>query len=71
MEKNIALWKDGELNSIRLVCCGTLICKSCNEAMDKRNEETKTEFTCPICRTPQAESNEEEFARCMKHANEG
>ena len=71
MEMNLALEKGTAMNGVRLTCCGTLICKSCYEAMDKRNEETRTKFTCPICRTPQAESAEENFARCMKHAKEG
>ena len=39
--------------------------------MEKRNVETRTKFTCPICRTSPAENAEENFARCMKHANEG
>ena len=67
-EMNLALSKGGKLNSIRMSCCGALFCKSCNEGMNKKAfENPARERTCPLCRTPYGNSNEENFERLMKH----
>ena len=69
MEKNLALSKGtGSLNGVRLTCCGSLICKSCYEAMQKKNLETRTVFTCPICRSPPPKNDKEDFDRLFQKA---
>ena len=52
-------------------CCGKLVCLGCVHAMiEERGEEEESAY-CPFCRTPQANSNEEEIERTEKLMENG
>ena len=73
LEENLAQHAPGSkaLNCMMMTCCGTLICKKCYGLMGEENAKTGKEFLCPICRSPDAKSNQELLARYLKHANKG
>ena len=65
MEKNLALSAGADiLNSVQMSCCGTRICNKCIDIM-KKNAKTGKVFTCPICRSPGPNNEEEEFVRYL------
>lgn len=65
------LVENSKMKLKHISCCGTLMCKSCKELLDLENAKARSRFKCPICRASAPTSNEEIFARYMKHANEG
>ena len=62
---------DGHFNNVRLTCCGKLFCKSCRDKYDKSLKESEKEWTCPMCRTPSAIIDKENFERVLAKAKEG
>ena len=70
-EMNLALTKNGVFNGIRMICCGTLICRSCIDQMQQSALTTGIPFTCPIDRTPPPRNAKESFDLTMKHAKIG
>ena len=47
-------------------CCSKLICNGCHHANQNREIEMRLQHTCPFCRKPSPETDEECFKRTMK-----
>ena len=56
-----------DLTKFRMhTCCSKLICKGCSHANKKREKEQGLEPSCPFCRKPMAETDEENAQNRMK-----
>jgi len=55
--------------STLMSCCSKIICKGCVHSYDIRIFQESLEPTCPFCRQPASESEEEVVKNIMKRAN--
>ena len=55
-----------ESKSILMGCCSKIICDGCNIANQKREMEGRLQHTCPFCRKPAPETDEDKIEQLMK-----
>ena len=69
--EEIVVGKIKSYNGNRCSCCGTLVCKSCFEEMDKIAKDAGKNYSCPICRSIPPNDYKELFSLYSAKAKEG
>ena len=62
--EELALWHATDA-SVRLTCCGKIVCAKCGP------EAENSLTSCPVCRLPLANTEEENLERLRRHADRG